>query len=194
MIRNTWLLIYVCSVCWRAWCQRSKFWLSMRSPVHATGTTQKSRWTIKNTDVVVRWTTINFHAPVDLIYSVPNTGNQKLATNSQKLLLDCPWDNHLFFLNSNTAWCNGLNSCSGAWGRGSNLGWWKSSWNFHLAIMYEIVWLTIIVHVGQKHTIPLPMVHLGLSEWTMKEFCPSEEMLICRSCVKPSMYIYHTVS
>ncbi len=47
---------------------------------------QKRRRTTKNTDVVVRRTTINFYAPavkLDPIYLVPSTDNQKLGRTTR---------------------------------------------------------------------------------------------------------------
>ena len=47
---------------------------------------QTSRWTTKNADVVVRWTTINFYTSavkLDPIYLVPSTDNQHLGRTTE---------------------------------------------------------------------------------------------------------------
>ncbi len=63
-----------------------KIWLSVRRE------NQISRRTTKNTDVIVRRTTINFHAPavkLDPIYLAPNSDNQKrgLTTRNCNLVV-----------------------------------------------------------------------------------------------------------
>ena len=66
----------------------------------------KCHRTTKNTNVVVRRTTINCYAPaVKLDPHLPcfKYGQPKTWTDNQKMSPGCPWDNHLFFLNSNTA-------------------------------------------------------------------------------------------
>ena len=68
---------------------------------------QKSRRTTKNTDVVVRRTTINFHGQalkLDPIYLIPSTDNLKLGRTTRNCNLGVHGTTIYFFPNSNTAY------------------------------------------------------------------------------------------
>ncbi len=80
--------------------QHSRFWLSVRP-----GQPKKVAGQPKTADAVVRLTTINFDVPAMKL----NRSNDLVPFSQTKnvdgqpdIVTGCPWDNHLFSLNSNT--------------------------------------------------------------------------------------------